>query len=267
MRACAALITVNDPLLMDCVLARYRPALAACRGETGSHAGAGYYEGKEPVLLREPVPASGRVAPRLPDRVLSRQFFASTVAGAPVFRAEDTPPLRFRQWLLVVGGRLDPALHPPERLAIPLHLSRSVSGTTAAEQLLHQFYSFLQGSGDIPEPLRVRAYHEALASTLSLDEQWFRDEPSRDLTVLLGDGCRAVGATLGRPLWYERIDGLEECPICRTTDGQSLAHPDLRCTVVLDTDRAPAPDWHVIEQNHIFTIDRAGEIEIAPLSV
>ena len=267
MRACAALITVNDPLLMDCVLARYRPALAPCRGEAGSHAGAGYYEGKEPVLLREPVPASGRVAPRLPDRVLSRQFFASTVSGATTFCAENTPPLRFRQWLLVVGGRLDPALHPPERLAIPLHLSRSVSGTTAAEQLLHQFYSFLQGSGNIPEPLRVRAYRDALGSTLSLDEQWFPDEPSRDLTIILGDGRRAVGATLGRPLWYEHIEGLPECPICRDADDHPRPHPNLRCTVVLDTDSAPGPDWHPIEQNHIFTIDRAGEIEIAPLSI
>ena len=267
MRACAALITVNDPLLMDCVLARYRPALAPCRGEAGSHAGAGYYEGDEPVLLREPVPASARVAPRLPDRVLSRQFFASTVTGATVFRAEDTPPLRFRRWLLVVGGRLDTALHPPERLAIPLHLSRSVSGTTGAEQLLHQFYSFLHGSGDIPEPLRARAYREALGSTLSLDEQWFPDVSSRDITVLLGDGRRAVGATLGRPLWYEQIDGLADCPICCNADGQPQTHPDLRCTVILDTDRAPGPDWHAIEQNHIFTIDSAGEIEIAPLSV
>jgi hypothetical protein len=267
-RTCAALITVNDPLLMDCVLARYRPVLDPCQASEGSTAGACYYEGDVPVLLREPSRGGSRPSPRLPDRVLSRQFFASTLNGATSFREQDTPPFRFRNWVLVTGGVLALAGQRPDQLAIPLHISRSVRGRTSAEQLLHQFVSFLQSTADVPPNQRMRGYRDALRSTLSLDEQWFPDETSRDLTILLGDSRHVVGATLGRPLWYQRIDGIPQCTDCGCgLDGQPLEHAGLRSIAVVDSATPPGEDWTAIEQNHIFSIDRSGEVEVSPIHV
>ena len=268
MRTCAALITVNDPLLMDCMLARYRPVLEPCKGRQGSTAGACYYEGDVPVLLREPSRGPDQPTPRLPDRVLSRQFFACTLSGAPSFREQDTPPFRFRNWALATGGVLEVAGQRPDQLAIPLHISRSVRGSTAAEQLLHQFVSFAQSTADVPPNQRMRAYRDALRSTLSLDVQWFPDESSRDLTVLLGDGRHVVGATLGRPLWYQRIDGIPECTACGCgLDGQPLEHAGLRSIAVVDSESHPGDGWSSIEQNQIFSLDRSGEFEVSPLRV
>ena len=266
MRTCAALVTVNDPLLMDCALARYRPVLEPCRGTPGSHAGAGYFEGDVPVLLREPSRGSGGLSPRLPDRILSRQFFTSNLTGADVFRAQNTPPFRFRNWMLVSGGVLDLAAQTPDQLAIPLHISRSVEGGTAAEQILHQFVSFLLSTSDVAPNQMMRGYGDALRSTLSLDDQWFRSESSRDLSLLLGDGRRVVGATLARPLWYERIVGIGACHACGCDlDGQPLEHEGLRSVAIVDSVEKPGSGWHPIEQNHLFTIDRVGDVEISPL--
>ncbi len=268
MRTCAALITVNDPLLMDCILARYMPVLEPCHAAAGSIAGACYYGGAVPVPLREPSRGLDRPTPRLPDRVLSRQFFSSTLLGAVAFREQDTPTFRFRNWVLVTGGVLDTAGQRPDQLAIPLHISRSVRGSTSAEQILHQFVSFLQSTADVPPNQRMRGYRDALRSTLSLNEQWFPEESSRDLTVLLGDSRHVVGATLGRPLWYQRIDGIPECTDCGCgLDGQPLEHKRLRSIAVLDSQTPPGEDWTSIEQNNIFSIDRTGEIEISPLRV
>jgi len=267
MRTCAALITVNDPLLMDCVLARYRPSLDSCRGETGSHSGAAYFDGDVPVLLREPSRGPDRPTPRLADRVLSRQFFTCTLNGAETFRAQDTPPFRFRHWVLVSGGVLNSAGQSASQLAIPRHISRSVQGSTSAEQLLHQFVSFLQSATYLAPNQRMAGYRDALRSTLSLGDQWFPDEASRDVTLLLGDGHRVVGATLGRPLWYEHIAGIDACRDCGCgLDGQPLEHAGLRSTAIVDSESKPGPEWQAIEQNHLFSIDRAGEIEISPIS-
>ncbi|MFH1530523.1 MAG: hypothetical protein ABIK09_07300 [Pseudomonadota bacterium] len=267
MRTCAALITVNDPLLMDCVLARVRPCLDSCRGEMGSHSGAAYFDGDVPVLLMEPARGAGRPTLRLPNRVLSRQFFTCTLNGAETFRAQDTPPFRFRTWVLVSGGVLGTAAQAADQLAIPRHISRGVQGSTSAEQLLHQYVSFLQSATYLAPNQRMRGYRDALRSTLSLDDQWFPDEGSRDVTVLLGDGRRVVGATLGRPLWYEHIAGIDACLDCGCgLDGQPLEHAGLRATTIVDSVLKPGDGWQVIEQNHVFSVDRAGEIEIAPMS-
>jgi len=252
---------------MDCVLERYSPVLAPCRGAGGGYAGAAYFEGETPVLLREPARGSERPTPGLPDRVLSRQFFACTVTGADAFSVDDTPPFRFSDWVLVSGGDLARAGQTPEHLAIPRHISRSVRGSTGAEQMLHQFVSFLRNA---PEPVPnqlMRGYLAALRATLSLDDQWFPNEASRDLTLMLGDGRRVAGATIGRPLWYQHIKGLDTCDACdRGLDGEPSEHPGLRCTVVVDAQARPGRGWQTIEQNHVFSIDRAGDIELMPVS-
>ena len=266
MKTCAALITVSDPLLMDCVLARYGTLLAPYRCGAGSHSGAAYFDGDLPVLMREPSRGPDRSSQRLPGRVLSRQFFACTVSGGESFRPQDTPPFRFRNWVLVTGGVLEEAGQAPDKLAIPLHISRSIRGNTTAEQLLHQFVSFLQGGAELAPNHRMRGFADALRATLSLADQWFSAASSRDLSVLLGDGRRVVGATLGRPLWYEHIHGIPECMDCGGgLDGQPIEHAGLRCTAVVDAESPPGDGWHPIEQNHLFTIDRAGEIELTPL--
>ncbi|MBM4373390.1 MAG: hypothetical protein FJ098_17160 [Deltaproteobacteria bacterium] len=265
MRACAALVTVSDPLLMDCALARYRPLLTPCQAPEGSHAGAAWYEGDSPVLIREPV-AAGAAGLRFPARILSRQLFAGMVSGARPFRAEDTPPFRFRSLVMVVSGALEAAAGPASRLAIPLHISRNVAGNTVAEQLLHQFASFLWPSRDLPLPQQLNAFGEALRATLTLEDHWFSSDLGRDLAVIIGDGRRAVGATLNRPLWFERLQGLESCTACGgDPDGQPLRHATLRCTAVVDAPQAPGPGWTALEQNRLFLIPRPGDIEVSRL--
>lgn len=188
----AALLPHRELLRVTAAPAADADALASC--------GLGFYQGGEVLLQRRPrLLAAGEAS--APGSLVDLYEMAKDLrtdvllgqvrvhAATRLAKNENTPPFRFRSWLLAHQGQIageGRGERPAEELlrTLPDFLRRNVRGQTDSELFLHLFLSALHEGGssliedaNLPPEAALRALHKTLAR--------------------LAEGAKRPGAALG----------------------------------------------------------------------
>jgi glutamine amidotransferase len=279
----------NDPQRLRCALHPGRALLAEPvpsdnPQETIDGWGVGFYQGGEVLLQRRPKPPAGAIdfmdlLRDLRTDALIGHMRSGTV-GAP--KNENTHPFRFRSWLFAHHGTIAGFADSPsvrERFigTIPDFLRRNIRGQTDSEHLFHLFLAGLHAAGKIDDPtLAPRAAAKVLAETIAAAEEIARGHGDSALDVAATNGRILLATRRGRPLFYYRVDGVRDCPVCREAPAAELArgahsadHEHLRAVVlVADGGRASAPvapPWQEVPESSVVTVSHELAVEITPL--
>jgi len=254
-------IITNDAMALPCAAAPVAEAFGWLRLNEASVVSLAHYSQGTPVLAlyRPPVPdIHGTVLPKLHSRLV----LACTTAhlqGA----AQGLSPYRYRNWTMLLGGNCDdaPLVAKEQLLAIPEYLDKNRRSDLFGEVLFYQFLAFLHSNGglakDESDPRLVR---EALRSALSRVEAL---KPSgRDVSLLVTDGHAIHAASLDRPVYMRRVEGLKECMACGgDLDGNGKEHPYLKSVSFCDTDALPSPEWDTVGPRKIVSVDKRIQTE------
>ncbi len=233
---------VNDGSLLTHALYDYRHLLRISEVESPYGWGIGYYNHHE-VLIK-----------RRPNHQGALDFFhamehlkASVVIGHVRKRTvghispENTHPFRFRNWLFAHHGTIDrfDAIRTWILNSIPGFLKRSMRGDTDSEHLFHLYMAFLFDDGLIDaSDLTAAMAAKALRNTLHMVARFVRDaggEPT-GMNLAVTNGRVTILAVCDRPAYWTRIEGLDDCGLCRRTSGWDSAsrvrsHPRLKAVM------------------------------------
>lgn len=172
--------------------------------------GVGFYQGGEVLLQRRPR------APQLPVDLfgavsgLRTDVFLAQVlppATGKVAKSENTPPYRFRNWIMAhrsSGPGLD-AVRDELLRQTPDFLRRNIRGQTDTELLFHLFLASLHeaGRGQLEDPnLPPELAQKALAAALSRVRALQPQAEGTSLQVAASNGRSLVYARCGaEPVW------------------------------------------------------------------
>lgn len=262
----------SDPERLKVALQEHREQLLV-QGKEGEDSlasfGIGFYQGGEVLLQRRP-----RVAARTIDLfeavkdLRTDAFLAQvrSVAHSKTAKDENTPPFRFRSWLMVERG-VPPLEGLRERALqlIPDFLRRNLRGQTDTELLFHLYLAALHEGGRLVEDANLPPEGVLQALTRALGQ----------LDGLLkeagpAEGFRQVAATNGRclvvlrrgpePIWLRRMDTM-------TNGGRSQEH--FRGYLFLCGGPAPGGDgkgYEEVPAEHAALIGRDLNVRLVPLS-
>ena len=231
-------------------------AIAAHASGVGSYGPDG-----EPLVSRRPVGSQREDDVR---RALAGGFLLHQVSPnlGSVFRAEDSPPYRFRRWIGTMVDDIDPLeTKNGHVLAVPPHIARNIKGSRAAEEVFHILLGFLHSyralEAATPDVREVRRGVDAALSNI----------PSR-----YGQGCRAALAVCdGRtmvvksqdwPLWYAVL-GDTAGALTEFGAGTRIPLRDFPARAIVVTDReTDAMGWQRLPDGAFLQIDRIGRYEV-----
>jgi hypothetical protein len=254
---------VSDPFALPCVVARCEEAVRRVDPGKARVVGIGHYEEGEPLIGRYRPPTSGGLQGLLSRLTCRLALAAAMHSNGPCAEGGDLQPFRFRNWLFVMAGGGEQFARGQEpELPIPTYIRKNIRGGTVGEWLFHQFLAFLHPQGLLAgERMTLDPLRNALKSALS-QEAFKVPGGERDATLLLTDGEILLAATLGRPLYYLPIHGLEKCTACGGDgEGNAVAHPHVRAVVLLDTAALPSGEWETIGPGNLFQVDARGGVE------
>jgi glutamine amidotransferase len=254
--------------------------------------GIGLYQGGEVLLKRRPQPTLGpldffEIASELHTDTLIAHARSATVGDN---RNENTHPFRFRSWLFAHHGTLpgfggpgtDPARPSPEQSAlaeslreeIPDFLRRNMRGQTDSELLFHLFLARLHEAGqlDVPE-VRLPDAQAALEVTVRRLDHALRArklDPHPLGALALANGRFLIAATRGARLDMMTVNGIKDCPVCRTqgTDGRvrPVDHDHVRAVLfVADLPAQPGAPFRQVPDGNLVAVSRDLTAHIAPL--
>lgn len=251
-------LILNDPLSLPCVVAHLESCVRIMKPETASVVGVARFDEGEPLLTKVGPPVTANLLNMLPtiySRVLLVAVQRTSVKALP---AADVQPFRYRNWSFLMSGAIGKYVPPDETvLAIPTYIQKNIRGQTMPEVLFHQFLAFLHRQGLLEgDRLDMAPLRKALRSALSLEQAWFWNERP-DNSLVVTDGTILLGATLGRPVYVQQIEGIQECLACGgDIDGRPVAHPFVRGVAIVDTDLFPPGDWRSVGPDRVFQVSR-----------
>lgn len=210
----------SDPERLRAALTEHHDILrsgpAPTPEETLSNCGVGFYQGGEVLLQRRPrLPAGPVDLLEAVKDLRTDALLAQAVRGVESRQAksENTPPYRFRSWIMAQQGDAPGLSRPREEVLalIPDFLKRNIRGQTASEQLFHVFLSSLHETGraqiedaNLPPELALRAFQHALGRLREALGAEAVDSGS--LQVALTNGrCLVVLRRGPQPLWLRRL--------------------------------------------------------------
>lgn len=240
-------VLTSDPNLMGCELGRLAVALEVLEGPLGL----GTFTEAGPLLERLPgVPARARLTPAYGSPALLLHV------GPPVdAEPEDGQPLRARNWLFSLSGRVaDGARVRAALLArLPEQLARGVHGQTTAEVVFSLFLQQLRATHHAEDgSLEARLAGAALLTTVrALDAAAAEAGAPRapDLDAVATNGEVLLAVRWGdAPLRYTRLEGTDTCEVCGldplARPGPLAAHRRRRAVAVAShLARASVPGW------------------------
>jgi hypothetical protein len=255
-------LVLSDPLLFPEAIERYADAIGMISPDAASATGVGYFDGDEPLIAKYHPPVSANLV-QLMGKLNSNVALATSLGpGSEEVSGRNIQPFRYRNWLFSMSGTVGRFNSEREvQLAIPTYIRENVRGDTVAEMLFHQVLAFLHRQGLLAgERWEISPLRTALKGAMSLDDVWFEDgEP--DCSLMLTDGRILLGAALGRPVYVQKIEGLEpESPdpaLLKSTRFHSRA----RGAIFLDTNSLVSEQWETIGPNTLFQVDTNFEVE------
>lgn len=273
----------SDPERLSAVLQQHRDLLqgaASGPADTVCSLGVGFYQGGEVLLQRRPRLSGGTDLFEGVKDLRTDVFLAQLQDGVPgkLAKSENTPPYRFRSWLMAPSGPLRGFEKLQEALSqsLPDFLRRNIRGQTPGEQLFHLYLAALHEAGrsqledaNLPPELALRALSSALSRVTQLARE--KDVDLGPLQIALSNGRLLVVAqtSAAAPLWFQRLAGLPE-----------KQNEHLRGVLVIGTgsgigpDGTPAPDGKAdgkvalepLPVDHALLVGRDLQIRIVPLN-
>ncbi len=231
--------TVNDGTLLTHALYSRRDLLQVPAVESPYGWGLGYYHHQDVLIKRRPNHQGPldfyHAIEHLKARMVIGHVRKRTVGHVS---PENTHPFRFRNWLFAHHGTIDrfDAVKNWVLNSIPGFLRRSMRGDTDSEHLFYLYMAFLFDDGLIDATdLTALQAAQSLRNTLHMVARFVREaggEPN-GLNLVVTNGKILVMAVCDRPTFWTKIDGIEDCALCRRDPGWNLeatvrSHPHLR---------------------------------------
>ncbi|MCS6912784.1 MAG: hypothetical protein RMK29_17440 [Myxococcales bacterium] len=214
----------SDPERLRAALLEYRALLLtapveATEGVVGW--GIGFYQGGEVLLQRRPRVSAGVIDLFEVVKDLRTDLFLAQIqhtSESRLAKNENTPPYRFRSWIMVQQGSAHGLRKAREEALqlLPDFLKRNIRGQTAAEQLFHVFLASLHEAGrghledpNLPPEIALRALQSALDRLRQLalqPEAGAEGADEEDLQVVVSNGRILISLRRGpQPVWMRRL--------------------------------------------------------------
>ncbi len=232
-------VAINDGRLLAHALFPWRDLLRMPATESPFGWGLGYFQHNNVLVKRRPN-HMGEL-----DMFQSLEDLRTTLVLGHVrkhtvgdVRPENTHPFRFRNWLFVHHGTI-PRYEAIKHWIVdstPAFLRRSMRGDTDSEHLFYLFMAFLYDDGliDLPD-ITARRVAEALRNTLRMVARFIREAGGRPggLNAGITNGRILVVASVDRPCYWVRVNGIQDCGYCHLGDHwenreEPRAHPNVR---------------------------------------
>ena len=274
----------NDPDRVACALHPARKLLVANPSASAEAPfdswGIGFYQG-EVLLQRRPKAPEGPidfydVARQLRTDTIVGHVRSGTV-GKP--KVENTHPFRFRSWLFAHHGTspdFAERVQEPLLAAVPDFLRRNIRGQTDSEHFFHLVLAHAHEAGKLDDgqaaPFLLR---EAIRQALRQIEGWVGAEAWRaaECALALTNGRVLITTRHGRPVYYQRIQSITDCPVCREATpaagrpAKRIDHEHLRAvTVVADVPEAPTEKgWHEVPDDSFVVVPHDLTVQVSAI--
>ena len=234
--------------------------------------GLGFYQGGEVLHKKRPQMSDGSIewqkitADVRSDCLIGHLRFA-TVGN---FRAENTHPFRFRQWIFAHHGTIDrfPAMQARMLEAVPDFLRRNIRGDTDSEHLFHVLLSFLHDENQLDNPdVDPRIVLHAIRSAVSMVDRWGREVGANPATLNLmwSNGRHLFALRRGAEMSFVERSGIFDPVDGRASRPDSREAADaasVRYSLVVSGQEAKLPGYRPLEDGTVLTVSRDVHIQI-----
>ncbi len=260
-------IVCNDTQTLPLFLADESAWIDELSAVEGSHWGCAYYAGERPLLIRRPLRAQGDIGSRLSALRSHRILCHVQTKPEGEFRAENTQPFRYRDWVFALSGTLGGGGLLRDRVLerVPPYLRQGIAGTLPPELVFYLFLAHLHEEAPLPvhrhEPARIR---RALAATLYELPGLAEKRGDIQFTMVLSDGTHVFGAAHGLPLYYRSREGVVEP--ARGPDEPARSHPHARAVFVSNyVPQGQEEAWTELPPGHLVAIGPNFDVSCLPL--
>ncbi len=247
-------LLLNDAQGLPCVASSLKESFVWLAPKEATSLGMVHYSEGRPMLSQYSAPIPSPIEGVLRS-IRSRAVLFNCHRGAT---STETPPFRYRNWTMTVGGTGNTAWRGGEEtvLAIPAYLAKNRRGESLWEVLFYQFLAFLHSNGGLVQTDGDgKLVREALRAAVSQEVFW--GGARRDVTLTVSDGTSLFAVSADRPLYMRRIDAIPECYACGgDLDGNPASHPYLKAVALADTEGLASADWETLGPQRIVSVDR-----------
>ena len=263
-------IYASDHRHMKCAVAAACPVCLTPEERTRGRVGLGYYSGDEVLLMRRPVGPDMGVQQLLGPAMGNHVLVGFEEGLASQFRLENTPPLRFRNYLglLSIGPVRCKDFASRLLFHVPDYLARDIRTDTPADLLFHLFLSYVHDLGRIdaktmPAPLLM----DAVRSTILLLPKLLDAPAPPPVALCVTNGQHMVAVAYGTDLWMRVMDGITNCPDCSEPDrridhdARMVSHPEVKVVAFAHVeDTEPPPGFAPVPARQVVGATEAGEV-------
>jgi glutamine amidotransferase len=273
----------NEPEHLKCALVDAREALVAEGAPDGW--GLAFFQGGEVLLQRNPKPVLGSVDFYAALRELRTDYVIGHVRdpGGDGYRAklENTQPFRFRTWVFAHSGRVEgfDAVRRDVLEFVPDFLRRNIRGETDSEHLFHLFLAFLHDAGKLDDAqISLADAASALRATNAMLDRLLGAAGANPavMNVVMANGRIMLAMRRGRPMYLRQQNGIQDCPVCRTTvtqdgaprDRRRVRHEHLRSVLIASEPRQVGEQgWQEVPEASIVAVSRDLSAQVQPLRI
>jgi predicted glutamine amidotransferase len=259
-------ILTNDTQLFRLTVEAASGAVQAMDSVEKGYWGLGYYQDGRVLLQKRPVGAKPSIGETIGSLRTNRLL--CHVQEDPQIRFDrlDTQPFRYRSWAFALSGTLGGGglVREKAMAQIPDYLRQNIEGSLAPELVFHIFLGRLYEEAKLPvqrtEPDRIR---RALARTFDLLPELAEEHGEIGFSMVLTDGVHSFGATLGRPLHYRELKGVEES----VGDGSRIKRYEWVRSILI-SNRVPSAEaelWSELPLGHLLVCDETFDLRLLPL--
>lgn len=256
------------------IFAQEHEALSIATTPAPDSWGLGFYQGGEVLHKKRPQLGSDSVDwERIAGDVRSTCVVGhARYATVGDFRAENTHPFRFRQWLFAHHGTVDrfDAIRPRLLASLPDFLARNIRGETDSEHFFHVLLSFLHEEIQLDNPdLDERVAVQSLRASVRVLDRWSEEVGGQPATLnlVVTNGRRMFALRRGSPMGFVVREGLHTVTqhAALSDTRAALDAAALRYALVVSGPESLPRGYRALDDRQVLSIDRDVNVGVVSL--